>query len=437
MITEKDIKPIPQYILKLIKKRDKKDYPLQNGIRRFYAYLAKFGGELVKVTVAVKNKHNKAKDWLYKQVAVHCVHSKECLAKDMVFYYIGGYVVGWFEQGLQKEPKWFESSKWGIGDDKIYDPFAPIVNAEYALKFDRYKYSHADKYKHHDLFNYLRVYEQYPQAEYLVQVGLSKLATSITVLKIIAKDKAFRKWLIQNRDELASRQHYIYVILRSYKEKQPLHYAQRYEVLNRTKINENVLNAFGDKKAFINYIIRQDTYPVNYYDYFNACNFLGLDMTDSKNLTPINFARWHDIRIDEYHTAKAKQDKLQRKALYKKFASVAEKYLPLQQNNDSAFIVIIARSPQDLVMEGKKLHHCVGRMNYDQKFIREESLIFFVRNVDKPDVPFVTLEYSLTTRKVLQCYGDNDSKPQDEVLEFVNKKWLPYANRKLKKLIAA
>jgi hypothetical protein len=49
----------------------------------------------------------------------------------------------------------------------------------------------------------------------------------------------------------------------------------------------------------------------------------------------------------------------------------------------------------------------------------------------------VTVEYSLTTRKVLQCYGYNDSKPQDEVLEFVNKKWLPYANRKLKKLIAA
>jgi hypothetical protein len=48
----------------------------------------------------------------------------------------------------------------------------------------------------------------------------------------------------------------------------------------------------------------------------------------------------------------------------------------------------------------------------------------------------VTVEYSLTTRKILQCYGDKDSKPKDEVLEFVNKKWLPYANRKLKKIAA-
>lgn len=75
-------------------------------------------------------------------------------------------------------------------------------------------------------------------------------------------------------------------------------------------------------------------------------------------------------------------------------------------------------------------------MNYDQRFIREESLIFFVRDKQNPDVPFVTLEYSLSQKKVLQCYGENDRKPADNVLEFVHKKWLPYANRKLKQIVA-
>jgi hypothetical protein len=73
-------------------------------------------------------------------------------------------------------------------------------------------------------------------------------------------------------------------------------------------------------------------------------------------------------------------------------------------------------------------------MGYDQKFAREETLIFFIRNTNSPDTPFVTLEYSLSTHKVLQCYGDNDSKPDEKVMTFVNKKWLPYANRKLKKI---
>ena len=73
-------------------------------------------------------------------------------------------------------------------------------------------------------------------------------------------------------------------------------------------------------------------------------------------------------------------------------------------------------------------------MNYDQKFARYVTLILFVSDISKPDVPFVTLEYSLTTRKILQCYGIRDSKPDETVLDFVNKKWLPYANRKLKQI---
>ena len=96
--------------------------------------------------------------------------------------------------------------------------------------------------------------------------------------------------------------------------------------------------------------------------------------------------------------------------------------------------MIIAKSPADLIVEGKTLNHCVGRMNYDQKFVREESLIFFVRNKNEPNKPFVTVEYSLENKKVLQCYGENDHKPNEDILKFVNKVWLPYANRKIKKV---
>ena len=41
----------------------------------------------------------------------------------------------------------------------------------------------------------------------------------------------------------------------------------------------------------------------------------------------------------------------------------------------------------ELIKEGNALDHCVGKMNYDQKFAREESLIFFVRNKDNPQIP--------------------------------------------------
>ena len=174
----------------------------------------------------------------------------------------------------------------------------------------------------------------------------------------------------------------------------------------------------------------------SYIDYFKACQYLNLDMDLPKNRFPHEFKRWHDIRIDEYATAKAMKDEMQRKELYAKFSIVAEKYLPLQYEKKSAFVVLIPRSPADLIREGTILHHCVGRMNYDQKMIREESLIFFVRDRNKPDIPLVTLEYSLTAHKVLQCYGNKDLPPNGKIVDFVNHKWLPYANSVVQKIIA-
>ena len=159
-------------------------------------------------------------------------------------------------------------------------------------------------------------------------------------------------------------------------------------------------------------------------------------MSIYKNRYPHDFMRWHDIRIDEYKTAKALKDQEERAELYAKFASVAEKYLPMQHNKRSGFVAIIARSPADLKVEGELLHHCVGGMGYEQKFIREETLIFFIRARDTQDTPLVTVEYSLSQKKVLQCYADHNTKPAEDILHYVNKVWLPYANRTLKQIAA-
>lgn len=188
--------------------------------------------------------------------------------------------------------------------------------------------------------------------------------------------------------------------------------------------------------VFLYSIAKQQTNPNTYLDYLKACQHLGLDMTEDKNRFRHDFKRWHDIRIDQYATKKAEEDAVKRKELYGQFAAVAEKYLSLQHAKRSAFICIIAKSPADLIHEGEALHHCVGRMNYDQKFAREETLIFFVRTKQEPDTPFVTVEYSLKNRKILQCYGENDRRPSDTVMEFIKKKWIPYANRKIKRIAA-
>ena len=175
-----NIKPIPKYILNKIIKMDKELNPTPNSHRRFYAYFTKNASELVKVTVAVKHYRGK----LYcKQVLVHGTESKHIYGKDIIYYTIAGYIVGWFSEGIQNHQKFFETDYWEIGHNLNFEPYAPVVNKEYALKFPKFKYCAIDKYPYSDVLKYLKLYTKYPQAEYLVKSKLYRLATSRMILQ--------------------------------------------------------------------------------------------------------------------------------------------------------------------------------------------------------------------------------------------------------------
>lgn len=434
MIDIENIKPITKTMLNKIKKLDEMANPKPNGNTRFYTYFTKFKNELCSVTVAVRNHYKK---WFCKQVVVHGIHSKNVLLQD-IEQCMGFIKVGWFRDGISKLATWHDYD-WGYNDDKYFQmQTAMVVNKEYISKLKDYKYSAIDQYKYCDVFKYLRLYEQYPKAELLVKCGLSNLATSKQILRLCNKDKNFCKWLFKNKDEISKDNSYISSLIKAYRTNKPIKITNKIDYFNRNYNSyKNELKDFlqpNESEKFITYIVNQNTNVASFVDYLNACNLLGLNMNESKNRYPHNFQYWHDVRIDEMHTKQAEIDKEKRKELYDIFSLVANKYETLQRNLKDNFVVIIAKSPSELVHEGDFLHHCVGRMNYDQKFAREESLIFFVRNKEDIQTPFVTLEYSLTNHKILQCYADHDSKPSDEVLDYVNKKWLPYANRKIRQI---
>jgi hypothetical protein len=425
------IKPIPKKFIAEIKKRETK----VDGYTRFYSYLTTNDRELVKVTVAVK--HHKGKLY-YKQCAVHGLHSDKCFVKDMEYTYIGGYMVGWHDVGITKKPKWYEDGKWYEADSKYFNVFSTLLNIDFLAKYDKYKYSAYDLYKGDDILQYLRLYEEYPQTEYLVKFGLSYYVQYKQILKAIGKDKSFRKWLFNNHTALQGNYYYVSTIMKAYKDNKPLAEVQAFEEKVK-KINANghlklIRDLFGKNIGeYMDYIEKQNISHRLYIDYLTACNYLGLDMSENKNRIPHDFMHWHDVRIDEYHSAKALKDAEERKELYEKFSKVAEKYSKLC-NENGAYVVMIAQSPAELINEGEKLNHCVGRMNYDQKFIREETLIFFVRTKENPTEPFVTVEYSIKSKKVLQCYAKGNTKPDAEVTTFVNNLWMPYANKVLKKI---
>ena len=253
------IKPVPKYIEKRIRKRDLAYYPEQDNRLRYYAYLTKNDGELVKVTVAVKNRYKK---WYCKQVAVHGIHSKQCFLRDMVFYYIGGYRVGWHDMGFYSEQRWYEDGLWGHHDDRYFDPWAPLVNKEYLSKFLEYKYAAWELYDGVNILQYLRLYEQFPQMEYLMKMGLRYYAFSKQILRKAGNDKRFRKWLSVNRARLQSNFYYVSTVLTAYRTGDSLAETQAFEETKKAFCRESgyqpirdMLN--GDYKAYFAYVDKQ------------------------------------------------------------------------------------------------------------------------------------------------------------------------------------
>ena len=435
------IRPIPKKIEKRILAYDA-EHAGNIGLR-FYAYLTTIRKELVKITVAVRNKGKRAR--LIKQVSIHGVCSDKCLVRDIEYNYMGGYRVGWFEEGIHypyNMPPYYNDGKWYPVEYKYFNPWAPVINPKFALSLPQFRYSAVDIQDPPCIVTYLRTYLKYPQLEYLVKAGLGKFADSKLILEKIGQDKSFRRWLTANREELIHNYYYVDVVLRAYRTGKPLATLQAYREAKIKLSHDKQLNPIcelfkgTEREQFFDYIAAQGTNANTYLDYLKACQYLSIDMSLPKNRFPHDFKYWHDMRIDQYATARAEADRKAKQELYENFARIAEKYLPLEHDKRSAFICIIARSPADLIREGEMLDHCVGRMNYDMRVIREQSLIFFIRTKQHPDTPFVTVEYSLQSHKVLQCYGEHDHRPSDDVLHYVNKVWLPYANKTLKKLAA-
>lgn len=430
------IKETPKYMLKLMKKLDKEKYPTPTGKTRYYSYLTKNDGELVQVIVAVKEHKG---NWYHKQVAIHGINSPYCFARDMLFYYMGGYQVGWYDKGITRTPKWYEDGTWGKCYPHLFNPYSTLINGDYIKKIPLYKYSGAEKISGKNFLDYLKTYQEYPVLEMLGKLELDNLYKSKTLIKKLSKDKAFRKWIFRNQDEIRRVDAKPSLIIECYQKEKSVELQHNVkEISTLTKADgkyKHLPELFeGNIERLVKYLMKQKSNIHSYADYIDACTKLGLDLSLPKTYIPHDLKYWHDYRIDEYCTQHALTDETAKAEHYQQFANVSQKYDSLQHFNKNGLSILLAQSPADLFREGKFLHHCVGGGAYDQRFIREESLIFFLRKTDELQTPYATIEFSLTQKKILQFYIFNDKQPTPIEKNFVHNQWLPYATRQLKQI---
>lgn len=148
----------------------------------------------------------------------------------------------------------------------------------------------------------------------------------------------------------------------------------------------------------------------DYGDYLLMCEGLNYDLKNDFVLFPRNLPHAHDA-VNELSA----EDKSE--VYNKRIAMDYERLIKRYSFKSGGLLITAPRSAEELVTEGHKLHHCVG--SYIKRVAYNECMILFVRETKNPDKPFCTLEVRDGTIYQARIY--KNQAPPVKVQRFIDR----------------
>jgi len=153
----------------------------------------------------------------------------------------------------------------------------------------------------------------------------------------------------------------------------------------------------------------------DWIDYIGECQKLEYNLTDTAVIFPKNLQTAHQrtLALVKILNEKSRIEKC--KNLFSERAVALKSYA----FKNKQFLIRAVETPEEIVREGAVLSHCVG--GYMERHAEGKLNIFVIRQIDKPDIPFYTLELT-TDFKISQTRGFKNKSAPTEVNAFI-KKW--------------
>ena len=351
-------------------------------------------------------------------------HKSVHIVRDFIYNNYGTYI-----PIFEAEDKYCRCSGWGYKvfskeDFGVWQPSDGRCGFGYVainpqMVFDIPEFKYCGYNNNGGLISYLNAYRKDRDVEFFGKMGLS---LSPILIRKAKTDKQFRRYLWDNHNGV--KKYGVQSTIYAYEHNIPIGEARRicefknqFDRLVASRLPE-VRGTKLDRARVIDYVDDNNINYASYDDYLKSVKALRLDLTDTKVIYPHDFDRMHELRTAEYAAHQAKIDRRKRAKLYKAFRNRAKSAKQYEARSDE-YMLVVPAEVSDLVDEGNALSHCVGKMGYDKKMADGISLIMFCRRKSDPNTPFVTVEYRLDKKALNQCYGYKDSKPSDDVLEFV------------------
>lgn len=307
-----------------------------------------------------------------------------------------------------------------------------------AVEGTRFQYSQYEKFialrMEDGMVKYFDLYNKYPLIESLIKMGFENLIEykvknylmnnvinwrGKTVFKMLKFDREQIKALLKVKEEINP--NFVNLFRENLNKNWKLSEKQ-------IKDMENVFNTgrhftekifkYSDKKKAYKYIKKQlqinpkgnhEQYVMNTWsDYIGGCEKLGWDLRNEHILYPKDIKKAHKNQIKQMNIAKNKK-------LDKKIKSRLKEYEKYDFQLDG-LLIRAARSSEEIENEGYELDHCVAT-HYLEPYAQGKTIIMFIRKIENPDTPYVTVE--VKDNQVIQAYGIHDTKPPEEVLNFI------------------
>ena len=338
-------------------------------------------------------------------------------------------------QPLKRKPKepLFHAGAFGSG----YNGYHVLGFDAIESSFLKYLFKGMDSSELPQFFvTYYCRYAEHPQLEYLIHGGLKLLADSYIngalnqtrinwrtsdLKKMLRLDKTEIEYLKENE----GREYNQYIpfrrdIYRGRTSSETIRYYREFGY-NTVKIEYISDKISVSRKQVMDYVIKHRNKERNTFmlymwsDYIRECEKLGYDLHDKSIVMPRDLAAAHE------RTSLIIKTENDLRLKYQLEISNAARKKMEYTDKKRGLTVIIPESVEEIAREGRILHHCVG--GYAKRHAEGTLHILFVRQIGKEDIPYYTMEVSLSG-KIVQCRGFRNNigvgstpKPQ-EMIDF-------------------
>jgi len=271
-----------------------------------------------------------------------------------------------------------------------------------------------------DIFGCMRLYDVYPEMEYLICHEFFYLIGNVSIYRYTKKNKKlFMNYLLKHRK----------------------YFAQCNDLTVREifKCAKNNINPEYHKffknypEDICKYLLKNDRWKLgeNYYnDYKEMAIEMGHDMNDPYWKFPNNLEEAHNKVMNEKSQFEINKQKEKEEQMIKVVKS-------LQKNNKTinGYNIFIANSTEQFIKASNVLNQCLMRAHYIDRVIKQESIIVMIWNNDTP-IATAEIDYN---KQVRQFYGDEkdhtNCKPTEEIQKIFYS-WLENCKFRKARLVA-